>query len=63
MLRLGFVILFLFTQNTHCNIKNPGVIQRNHTAVGSRFEMNTDTLFSIVMLTTEIVTNGIGIDS
>ena len=61
--RSGLHILsVLFAEDTHCNVENRRVVQRDHTAVRPGFKMNTHTLLRLV-LAPEIVADSLYVNS
>ena len=60
--KAGIQYLFLLAQNTHRNVENRRIVQRNHASVRPRLEMDTHAFFRLVF-PSEIVADGVYIDS
>lgn len=60
--KAGIQYLFLLAQNTHRNVENRRIVQRNHASVRPRLEVDTHAFFRLV-LASEIVTDGVYINS
>lgn len=60
--RAGIQYLFLLAQNTHRNVENRRIVQRNHASVRPRLEVDTHAFFRLV-LASEIVADSVYIDS
>ena len=60
--KAGIQYLFLLAQNTHRNVENRRIVQRNHASVRPRLEVDTHAFFRLV-LASEIVADGVYIDS
>lgn len=60
--RAGIQYLFLLAQNTHRNVENRRIVQRNHASVRPRLEVDTHAFFRLVF-PSEIVADSVYIDS
>ena len=60
--KAGIQYLFLLAQNTHRNVENRRIVQRNDTPVRSRFEVHADAFLRFV-LTAEVVADCVHVDS
>lgn len=60
--KAGIQYLFLLAQNTHRNVENRRIVQRNHASVRPRLEVDTHAFFRLV-LASEIVADGVYINS
>lgn len=60
--KAGIQYLFLLAQNTHRNVENRRIVQRNHASVRPRLEVDTHAFFRLVF-PSEIVADGVYIDS
>ena len=57
-----YFYLFLLAQNTHRNVENRRIVQRNHASVRPRLEVDTHAFFRLVF-PSEIVADSVYIDS
>lgn len=60
--KAGIQYLFLLAQNTHRNVENRRIVQRNHASVRPRLEVDTHAFFRLVF-PSEIVADSVYIDS